>query len=966
MNHSDILDKIEILRNKSETGKLVVFVGAGVSCNVKGMPNWSNLIQKMADSIKYSKCKGCKHEHKNCTNTCKFKNEYSNDEFLKIPQYVYNTDKKKYRQVLAENIKHTPVDAPISSAIFDLNPKHIITTNYDTLLESSQHDFASQYQVIIKDKDLLNSNKSKYIVKMHGDISDLDTIVLKESDYLNFSQNHVLIELFVKSLLVDHTVLFLGYSLNDYNVKLIINWLNHMRIQNKALNSNHKVGYIVLDEKQINKREIKYFANNQIDVVNINNVNMINDIPNVLSDNRGKKLYSFLCLISNPSLDNSIENINRSVLFLSQYNFVDYRNILKALYIQNCDLNMGTLILYNKDNYVLLKTFLSSGNVAASHLKRLFTNSGVYAISTNDFLRKDEFVISKPNDNELVNNTLYQFYLNNNYDLLSKALYSIPNLSNEKIFYSSFFGTLYKYDDVIANENNAVKLTKLFNRVMYERLTTYYLNPDKVTNFIKNIHSSRDRLIFKFYDDIFSGDKPHKLSMQVELTKLENSAGQILSHFNKIRNYAYTQYYLHFYNNLIFKGHSDLNNFMEFYIKAIVLMNRSVQSSTAFLGFQITTDRYSLEKLDIDIMTKFIKTKNLMELLDDYHIDKIDIQPENIDFLVNCFINAINSITKEDINGFRNDLFQTINNLTIILTKVNLDEAKIALLSDAISNYFTDEKIIKFFFSLNNYERRESLKAFEHLLSAVKVSSVDIDWLHKIISNESFWDYSVNVNFRLLRNFLGHLLPHNLNKDQQLEIDKILESINNFYHKIILLRLVYRSFNDSDIIAKYKTYITTNFEQLSTDALYDFVFSDWVDISTDQAQNFMLNILNLFHSERKDVHSFPDPLDEKLQCIYLFYLYDYITDISMLSELKNDKPHLQFLLDPETFDYSKVDFSNYMWVNFARYPKYMHYFIQNKQLLIPKIKEHLILDTATEDERKIMYGFFLDKDNIWE
>ncbi len=56
MKHIDLLDKIELFREKSENGKLVIFVGAGVSCNVEGMPSWSSLVQKIACSIKYSRC----------------------------------------------------------------------------------------------------------------------------------------------------------------------------------------------------------------------------------------------------------------------------------------------------------------------------------------------------------------------------------------------------------------------------------------------------------------------------------------------------------------------------------------------------------------------------------------------------------------------------------------------------------------------------------------------------------------------------------------------------------------------------------------------------------------------------------------------------------------------------------------------------------------------------------------------
>ena len=98
----------------------------------------------------------------------------------------------------------------------------------------------------------VHRDKSKYIIKMHGDVLHPETIVLKEKDYLDYSQNHVLIELFVKALLADHTILFLGYSLNDYNIKLIISWINYLRSQNGLIDKDKKIGYIVLDENKVN------------------------------------------------------------------------------------------------------------------------------------------------------------------------------------------------------------------------------------------------------------------------------------------------------------------------------------------------------------------------------------------------------------------------------------------------------------------------------------------------------------------------------------------------------------------------------------------------------------------------------------------------------------------------------------------------------------------------------------------
>ncbi|MDE5757325.1 MAG: SIR2 family protein, partial [Allobaculum sp.] len=213
MEYSELLDYIDLFREKAEKGKLVIFVGAGVSCNVDGMPSWNDLIIQMAKAIGYSRCTSCKHKTADCEKTCRLKYDFSTEDFLKIPQYVFNYDRTLYNQVLSKSITPTVVDAPLSSAIFNINPVHIITTNYDQLLESSKHIFREQYEVIVHDKDLLTTDKSKYIIKMHGDMADPESMVLKEQDYLNYSHNHVLIEHFIKSLVADHIVLFLGYSL---------------------------------------------------------------------------------------------------------------------------------------------------------------------------------------------------------------------------------------------------------------------------------------------------------------------------------------------------------------------------------------------------------------------------------------------------------------------------------------------------------------------------------------------------------------------------------------------------------------------------------------------------------------------------------------------------------------------------------------------------------------------------------
>ena len=100
MSAQELLRYINLFREKAELGKLVIFVGAGVSRNVEGMPSWNELIQKMAKAIDYSKCKSCRCKSEACEENCALKSEYSTDELLKIPQYVYNADQELYNRIL--------------------------------------------------------------------------------------------------------------------------------------------------------------------------------------------------------------------------------------------------------------------------------------------------------------------------------------------------------------------------------------------------------------------------------------------------------------------------------------------------------------------------------------------------------------------------------------------------------------------------------------------------------------------------------------------------------------------------------------------------------------------------------------------------------------------------------------------------------------------------------------------------
>ena len=66
-----------------------------------------------------------------------------------------------------------------------MNPYHLITTNYDDLLEQTANLFGVNYSVINSDKKVAQVSTQRYILKVHGDFEE-NNFVLKEADYLNY------------------------------------------------------------------------------------------------------------------------------------------------------------------------------------------------------------------------------------------------------------------------------------------------------------------------------------------------------------------------------------------------------------------------------------------------------------------------------------------------------------------------------------------------------------------------------------------------------------------------------------------------------------------------------------------------------------------------------------------------------------------------------------------------------------
>jgi len=142
-----------------------------------------------------------------------------------------------------------------------IKPQRFITTNFDDLIEKSTVQNCLTYKSVACKDDIAGINGEKFILKAHGDFLH-ENIILMEEDYLNYSEIFKLTETLLKSIFSTNTVVFIGYGLNDYNIKLILNWAKTL------LEGNfNKPIFIYTDNEELSDLDIQYQESRGLSII---------------------------------------------------------------------------------------------------------------------------------------------------------------------------------------------------------------------------------------------------------------------------------------------------------------------------------------------------------------------------------------------------------------------------------------------------------------------------------------------------------------------------------------------------------------------------------------------------------------------------------------------------------------------------------------------------------------------------
>jgi hypothetical protein len=203
---------VEAARTKS----LILFIGSGVSANL-GLPTFDRLTDLIAEELDYD------------PDVFRILGGYLElAEYYQIEKLGLGSLRSKLDQAW-----HDPSISIEQSYVHRLLPEVqaplVYTTNYDRWIERAYDRLGRRYTAVVTIADTKDIKEGvPQIIKFHGDFTEDASIVLTESSYFERLSFESPLDLKLRADALGRSILFLGYSLRDINMRLLMFKLNKL------------------------------------------------------------------------------------------------------------------------------------------------------------------------------------------------------------------------------------------------------------------------------------------------------------------------------------------------------------------------------------------------------------------------------------------------------------------------------------------------------------------------------------------------------------------------------------------------------------------------------------------------------------------------------------------------------------------------------------------------------------------
>lgn len=202
---------LDLLARDIRDRKVILFVGSGLSSPL-GLPSWEQLIQHMAEDLGFDPdvLVGPGADYLQVAEFYKLRKGSIGD----LRSWM-----DRSWSVSDEQLR----ESKVHKQIVDLGFPLIYTTNYDNNLERSFQLHGQKVSKVASVVDIADAKADRpHVVKFHGDFSDDNSLVITETDYFERLEFESPLDLRLRSDVLGRTILFVGYSLKDLNLRLLL------------------------------------------------------------------------------------------------------------------------------------------------------------------------------------------------------------------------------------------------------------------------------------------------------------------------------------------------------------------------------------------------------------------------------------------------------------------------------------------------------------------------------------------------------------------------------------------------------------------------------------------------------------------------------------------------------------------------------------------------------------------------
>jgi len=821
-----------------------------------------------------------------------------------------------------------------------------LTTNADLCL-----DYFFNKGVVNKPDDLskdfeqtiLYHFRNEKIIHLHGSINDMDSLVFTQEEYNDRYSNEKYQKL-LQIIFNEFTVLFIGYSLGDYEllsnlISCTPNKKKHYllcgypsksmdklcKLEQKSFYEHLRLEVIPfkIEDKDINYEQIIII--NKENEFNVNHKSIINkdftDLFNKIKDFMNYKEIiekpfdnqnTIIKLINNSKNNPQLLNTNRTKDYLKKiYHDQKYSNFLIEELIKNNIPKEWYDFFYKND---LLNIYHEKNN--AELLIRFIFNISKKEYINKEF--KDSFKNIIDNLLKFTPNVKNEYYLY----LIFKTLLNINNTNFDENHANKSLEIFKKCNDFINYIELKNMLKKLYHKKFFCVVNDYYrfILSFQIDGWIIRSNIDKDLLntfLNKYIEEIQTNELNYLIKLFIKNIKIllnNNIPDFITSIYNIDGDESFNQDYLHNIVKSLIKSllkidkNSLIKYVKEFYSCEDILFNR--------IAFYLIDKNYSIlnniiwnsEKSPLNVYS----AHEFSKLLDNHGKELNNYEIEKIKEWINVCDNFYNTTEKKVLNSIKKGWYKKLDTSNPIVTKEieKFDSAVEPFNYSIIEHYNATYGVSSTY--LSNLKNKSNLEICEYILN---------EELNELELRESFRDLIEVEPDRLNKISDFQDLPNNLQSIlfNKLSDEKTFENIKN--HDTILdyiYQINLKNKYDYNVIFWYlKKYVSLG------------------NINKEKIEEILLKLLktlnnySYYNGELKY-----DFLNEPLSRLYdvmMLYLYKNKTKSiqETINRLLNKNPHneLKYYLGKYTplIYRTEKDFKESLFGNIIKYHNDFHF-----------------------------------------